>query len=69
MPKKDSEIVILDVNGRVRIPAEIREKFNWDKGQAFRVIVSEQRKVICLVPVKKIKAIDEEGNETDLLEG
>ena len=58
-------IVKLDINGRIRIPAELREKFGWRKGQLFEMELDEETKQIILTPIKgtKLVAITEKGEE------
>jgi len=63
-------IVKLDVNGRVRIPAELREKCGWMKGQKFKLEFDEETKTITLIPLKemKLKFVTESGEEIEIIE-
>jgi len=63
------DVVKLDVNGRVRIPAEIREKFGWTKGQRFKIEVDETGRII-LTPLKSaiLKAVTADGEEIEIEE-
>jgi len=66
--KVEYGIVKLDVNGRVRIPAELRDKCGWTKGQPFKVEFDEETKKIILTPLKEatLKYVTESGDEIEV---
>lgn len=47
-------VVRLDVNGRVRIPAEVRKANGWKKGQAFLMEVDNGEIKLKPVDYKKV---------------
>ena len=64
------DIVKLDINGRVRIPAEVREKFGWTKGQKFKIEVDEETGRITLIPIRGavLKAVTADGEEIEIID-
>lgn len=61
-------VVRLDVNGRIRIPAELRDKYGWTKGQSFAVeIVDEDKGEMRLKPVScRMIVTDSSGEVLEL---
>ena len=66
--RKSYGTVKLDINGRVRIPVELRDEQGWTRGKKFKVEFDEETKEVILIPLKetKTKIVTESGVEIEI---